>query len=216
MKLLILIPLLTVAAAAQAQIYRCEREGKIAFSDHPCEPGAKATKKFYATSAAVGHLDLHISVRYYNVEGLDYESLRTSLNVNGPMGYHGFASWRCSYHYTTKMRGNACQIATVTTRVSGEILMPRWVDEASAPVALQRRWSDYYSALKTHEDGHIQNGRELALLVKERLMGIGAAPCDQIKALARNEFEHIYENLKARDKEYDIRTNHGATQGAAF
>ncbi|MBI5912038.1 MAG: DUF922 domain-containing protein [Betaproteobacteria bacterium] len=72
------------------------------------------------------------------------------------------------------------------------------------------------TALKRHEDGHIQHGRELALLVKERLMGLGVVPCDQMQALAEGEFQRLYGNLKARDQEYDARTNHGATQGTVF
>jgi hypothetical protein len=40
--------------------------------------------------------------------------------------------------------------------------------------------------------------------------------CDRLKTLARDESQRLYANLKARDKEYDARTNHGATQGAAI
>jgi len=208
--------LLAVASSAQAQIYRCERDDKIAFSDRPCETGAKSTQKSYATSGASGVLDLQIAVNNYQVQGRDYGSLVSSLNANGPRGSHGLASWRIGYEYTTERQRDACQIATVRLKVSGEILMPRWTEESSAPLELQRRWSDYYAALKRHEDGHIQHGRELALLVKERLMGLGAVPCDQLPALAEREFQRLYGNLKARDQEYDARTNHGATQGAVF
>jgi predicted secreted Zn-dependent protease len=94
--------------------------------------------------------------------------------------------------------------------------MPRWINEPSAPQALQRRWSHYYAALKKHEDGHIQHGREFAILMKERLMGIGVVPCDQMQALAQSEYQRLYSNLKTRDQEYDARTNHGASQQAVF
>jgi predicted secreted Zn-dependent protease len=208
--------LLAVASGAQAQTYRCERDGKITFSDRPCEAGAKATQKFYATSVVSGVLDLQIAVTYYAVQGHDYGSLARSLRANGPKGFHGLARWNVTYKYTTKRQRDACQIATVRIKVSGEILMPRWADEPSAPQDLQRRWSDYYAALKRHEDGHIQHGRELALLVKERLMGLGAVPCDDMQTLAQAEFQRVYGNLKARDQEYDARTNHGTTQGAVF
>ncbi len=218
MKLLLSLALLAVASTAHAQatVYRCERDGKIAFSDQPCQSGAKGSTKVYAAPGTVGLLDLQVSVRPYNVEGRDYTSLKRSLHTNGPKGYQGFASWNCTYEYTTKKRGNDCQIATVVTQVKGEILMPRWVDEASASVELQRRWSNFYSALKTHEDGHIQHGRELALLVKERLMGIGWTSCNDLASLARREFDKVYNNLKARDQEYDTRTEHGITQGTRF
>jgi predicted secreted Zn-dependent protease len=214
--IIVYLLLLAVASRTQAQVYRCEHDGRIAFSDRPCEAGAKATRKGYATSGASGVLDLQIAANHYPVQGRDYGSLASSLNANGPKGFHGLASWKIGYEYTTKRQRDACQIATVRVKISGEILMPRWAEESSAPLELQRRWGDYYAALKRHEDGHIQHGRELALLVKERLMGLGAAPCDQVQALAQGEFQRLYGNLKARDQEYDARTNHGATQGAVF
>jgi len=208
--------LLAVANGVQAQVYRCERDGKIAFSDRPCETGSRASQKAYATSLASGALDLQIAVARYAIQGRDYDSLSRSLRANGPKGFHGFANWNVSYEYTTKRHRDGCQIATVRTKVSGEILMPQWADEQAAPLELQRRWSDYYGALKRHEDGHIQHGRELAQLVNERLMGLGVVPCNQLRVLTQGEFQRLYGNLKARDQEYDARTNHGETQGAVF
>lgn len=215
-RLLIGLLLVAVAGLTHGQVYRCEQGGQIVFSDQTCERGAKATKKVFATSAAIGTLDIQIAVTHYSVQGQDYDSLMSSLRANGPKGFHGLASWNIRYDYTTKRRGDACQIDTVRTQVNGRILMPRWTDELSAPQALRRRWNDYYAALKWHEDGHIQHGKELALLVKERLIGLGVAPCDQMQVMAQKEFDRLYGNLKMRDQEYDARTNHGAIQGAIF
>jgi predicted secreted Zn-dependent protease len=208
--------LLALASGTQAQVYRCEHDGKVAFSDRPCEAGAKASQKAYATSVASGVLDLQIAVTHYAIQGHNYDSLARSLRANGPKSFHGLASWNVSYEYTTKRDGDACRVATARIKINGEILMPQWADEPSAPRELQRRWSDYYAALKRHEDGHVQHGRELALLVNERLMGLGVVPCDQMQALAQVEFQRLYGNLKTRDQEYDTRTNHGETQGVVF
>lgn len=214
--IIVCLSLLAVTSGAQALVYRCEREGRIAFSDQRCEAGAKETQKNYAVSVANGELDMQIVVSYYEVQGYDYDSLTRSLRANGPMGYHGLASWNVNYEFTSKRYRDACLIDMVLVKVTGEILMPRWTDEHSAVLELQRRWNDHYAALKRHEDGHIQHGKELALLVKERLMGLGPVPCDQIQALAQEEFQRRYDILKGRDQEYDARTNHGATQGAQF
>lgn len=216
----LLLALLLTHATAHAQVYRCEQNGKLAFSDQPCKPGAKSTQKDYAPQGApqgaTGTLDLDVPVRYYAVQGTDHATLAQSLKANGPRGFHGLASWRLDYQYTTRRTGPNCQVDSVNVKVGGEILMPRWADENAAPVELQRRWATYYAALKRHEDGHVQHGRELALLVKERFMGLGAHPCEQFKALTEGEFNRLTTNLKTRDQEYDARTNHGATQGAAF
>ena len=202
---------LDVTSSAHAQVYRCERGGNIEFSDQPCVVGAKESKKDYATSAS-GVLDLQLTVPHYDVLGKDYESVVRSMNNNGLRGAAGLAAWKVRYTYTTKKSRDDCQIATVRVIVSGEILMPRWTGESDAPRELQRWWSNMYDKLKRHEDGHIQHGRELALLVKERLMGLGVVPCDQLQSLAQREYQSIYDNLKGRDQEYDRRTNHGLNQ----
>lgn len=212
------LALAQAANDAGAQVYRCEQNGKLSFSDQPCKAGAKATQKDYApaTAGATASLDLQVVVNHYAVQGRDYASLGQSLKANGPKGFHGLARWKIDYEYTTKRIRDNCQVDSVKVRVVGDILMPKWSDEAAAPPDLQRRWATYYAALKQHEDGHIQHGRELALLVRERMLGLGAVPCEQVKALTDGEFLRLHGNLKTRDQEYDARTNHGATQGALF
>lgn len=213
---LLLTAMVVTAQPAMAQVHRCERAGKITFSDQPCEAEAKASQKAYATASASGSLDLKVVVTHYDVTGRTFDALTRSLRANGPQGFHGMASWRIGYQYRTIRQADTCRIDTVITTVSGEILMPRWIDEATAAPALQRRWTEHYAALKRHEDGHIQHGRELALLVKERLMGLGSVACDTLKGLADGEFQRLHQNLKTRDRQYDARTGHGATQGAFF
>lgn len=208
--------LIATIGNAHAQVHRCERAGKIAFSDQPCEVGDKASQKVYSSSAASNALDMQVVVTHYSVEGMSDAALARSLKANGPGGFHGLASWNVSFNYTTKKRSDACEIDAVRIKVSGEILMPRWTDESSAPPPLQERWRKYYAALKRHEDGHILHGKELALRVAERLMGIGAMPCGQIQSLAQGEFQRTYNNQKTRDQEYDARTNHGKAEGAVF
>ncbi len=214
------IPIVALAVFATcectAQIYRCEHGGKISYSDQTCEAGAKSTKKAYSPSTASGTLDLQVVVTNYAVAGQDYESLLNSMNVNGPKGFHGLASWKIRKEFATTTAKDGCRITTVRLTVTGEILMPLWGDKSTAPADLQQRWARYYDALKVHEDGHIQNGKELGVLVKERLMSLGTLPCERLPEIAEREYQRVYGNLRSRDKEYDVRTNHGATQGARF
>jgi predicted secreted Zn-dependent protease len=163
-----------------------------------------------------GGLDTKIIWNRYPVTGRDYASLVRSLSANGPKGFHGLANWDISYQYTTVPSGTMCRFDSVRLTVKGEILMPKWTDEAAAPPSLRQRWQDYYAALQQHEEGHVQHGNELAALVQEKFLGYGDMACGQAKAIAQSEFDRLYNNLKNRDKEYDQRTQHGATQGARF
>ena len=219
-KALLACVLFFASGQALAQLYRCELHGKPAVSNQPCKPGEEPSSKSAAPPAtpseANGTLDMNITLKHYTVRGRDAASLSQSLKANGPKGFHGLTSWNFAYEYTAQKQGNGCRMRTVRVKVDGEILMPQWADEATAPPDLRRRWHTYYAALKEHEDIHLQHGRELAPLVKERLMGLGAMPCEQVKAIADGEFRRLTGSLRARDKEYDERTNHGANQGTAF
>lgn len=41
-------------------------------------------------------------------------------------------------------------------------------------------------------------------------------PCNKVHALTEAEFRRLSGTSKAREKEYDVTTRHGATQGARF
>jgi predicted secreted Zn-dependent protease len=216
--------MLTPTSAA-AQVRKCMVEGRTVYTDLPCatsEPIAviknnsmQASTTTNSSSPAKG-IDSKIIWNRYPVRGQDYASLVKSLAVNGPRGFHGLTSWNVTYQFTTRITGNVCRFDSIRLIVKGEILMPKWTDEDTAPPALRQRWADYYSALQQHEEGHLQHGNELAALVQEKFLGYGDFACDQGNAVAKNEFDKIYLNLKNRDKEYDVRTQHGATQGARF
>jgi predicted secreted Zn-dependent protease len=200
---------LAVLAPAQAQVMRCESGGAVTYSDRPCPNGERQTQQAAAHPSSGGSLDMQIEVKHYPVYGRSWFQLRESMEENGPNGYHGLAGWNVGLELRMRPDRGLCRIDHVKVTVTGAILMPRWVDEADAPVAMQQQWRFAYDTLKRHEDGHIQHGRELGLLVRERLMGLGAMPCDRLEPAARSEFDRLHENLKTRDQEYDRRTQHG-------
>ena len=127
------LALLLAAGAAQGQIHRCERDGSVSYSDRPCEAGAKSSSKTYAAVGPTGALDLRVSVVHYDVRGLDYPSLLGSLRVNGPKGFHGLAKWGVAFDNSIEPLGDDCAISAARVRVTGEILMPRWVDARRGP-----------------------------------------------------------------------------------
>jgi predicted secreted Zn-dependent protease len=211
------LALCLVAGSAWGQVHRCEVGGRLTYSDQPCEADAKASTFVPRVSPRVdAALDLQVQVKHYEVQGNDRESLLLSLKMRGPQGFHGLAQWKLRYAFTSQKRAALCQIDSVRVSVEGEILMPRWRDEARAAPALRQRWADYIVALKQHEDGHIDHGRELALSVRQGLLALGPRPCDQLVVQAQREFDRLQGNAKDRDRDYDARTQHGATQGARF
>jgi predicted secreted Zn-dependent protease len=156
-----------------------------------------------------GVIDFQISTHHYQVNGADIGAAYESLRVRGPNGFAGWARWKVDFDFSKQAVASGCIITAVTIRVVGEIAMPEWAEEKSATSADQAAWRAMYVKLKHHEDGHVQHGREFAILLKERLMGLGTVACDLLQSRAQQEYQRLYANLKDRDQEYDRRTDHG-------
>jgi predicted secreted Zn-dependent protease len=205
---------------AQA-VHRCTKEGQTVYSQFPCEAGQQ-TKKVDVKLADIASSQLlsELVWKTYDVTGVDYSGLVRSLAAHGPQfngkSFHGLAKWNVSYRYETQVAGRQCKFSHIELKIAGEILMPNWRDEAKASTELRQRWSKYYAALKAHEEGHVQHGKELALRLREHFLGLGNFECAEAGGLAQRAFDRIYSNLKDRDRDYDQRTQHGATQGALF
>ena len=206
--LFLLMPL-----AAHAQVYKCTEGPAVIFSDKPCASAAAVSTQIAVTSNADGRLDFQADLtRHYLVTGPNFRAARLSMNVRGPGGWSGMARWKVDYTFESKRAGQGCAIGRVAVRVVGDIQMPQWVEEASASQADQFEWRRLYANLERHEQGHIQHGREFGLLLKERLLGIGTVPCDELKGRAQQVYTTLYANLNQRDAEYDRRTDHGLRQ----
>lgn len=199
------------APNAMAQVYRCVVNGEAAFSDRPC-PGGDSVAVRVPAPAAQSRIKLDVVTDHYAVNGADFRAALASVRQRGPQGFAGLARWSVRYKYQTQSAAGFCRITDATIHVTGKILMPRWEDKARAPATEQARWSRMYTDLKRHEDGHIQYGREFAVLFQERLLGIGQVPCSTLDAQAQRVFDQLMKNLKFRDAEYDRRTEHGLRQ----
>lgn len=204
------VAILLPAATAQAQVYRCGPPGAAVFSDRPCADGGTQLKALSASPT--GAVEFEVPVFHYEVHARELRGAVHAIRTQNPGGFWGWAGWQVHYKYEHTETGGSCAVKHVTVRVQGKITMPRWVNEAEATQAEQTEWRRMYADLKRHEDGHIQHGREFALLLKERLLGMAAGPCGELAARASGERQRLLANLQQRDAEYDRRTDHGLRQ----
>jgi predicted secreted Zn-dependent protease len=201
---------LAFAATANAQIYKCGQGVDTVLTDRPC-PGS-GTQMKTVTGGPSGSLDFNVMTRHYAVNGPDVQSVAQSIRMSNPGGFWGWARWKVDYKYDQAESKAGCSITRVGVQVTGDILMPTWQQEKAGSSDDQQAWRRMYADLKRHEDGHVQHGREFAMLLKERLLGIGTVRCAELESRARQEYSLLYGNLQARDKEYDRRTEHGLRQ----
>jgi predicted secreted Zn-dependent protease len=73
------------------------------------------------------------------------------------------------------------------------------------------------SALKVHEKGHADIGRDAARAVEQRLRELGSFPdCPLLEAAVKEAGNGVIAEFSKRELGYDLRTAHGVTQGATF
>lgn len=204
------LTLLLAITPCHAQVYKCSQAGATVFTDKPCTEVGKALA--IGGASPQGAIQVDVVTQHYKVSGRSFQEVYRSLKANNPGGFLGWARWKVDYHVDRNSHGSDCSVGAVSIRMTGRILMPEWTDEKSTVDIQQYRWRQMYSGLKRHEDGHIQNGREFAILLKQRLLGMGTVPCAELDERARREYELLSANLRDRDREYDRRTQHGLRQ----
>lgn len=153
-------------------------------------------------------------IRYYEVQGADFETLLAALNAHG--GSHGQADWKLTYQYQPRLAGRVCSVGSLTTRLELAMTLPKWSPPRNAPANLVARWTRYVNALRIHEEEHLQIGRDFETAFKRSLAVASTRTCDELDRNIKSYFDLLLEKHRARDRDYDRDTAHGRTQGAEF
>jgi len=159
-------------------------------------------------------------VIHYDIGGEESFELRAQMDALGPQDDDGarhdaYTKWfvRWFYDYDRSVE-TQCKLTNVRATVEVKMTMPRWTSESGE---LATRWQQYLAALRTHENGHVQNAVDAARFIIVDLQQQPPSPdCDSAAQLANAKGNEELELARARDREYDAETNHGATQGATF
>lgn len=219
---LLLILLALAGLAHAADVRKCvDTKGKVVYVDGPC-PKATQPERLKSAPAPVApaakpKIPEGASLRYYDVEGIEYTALLASLGERGPNGQPSQTEWRVLYAYRIVQRDGRCGVGLVETQVKADILMPRWERRHGASADLIARWEAYQAKLLEHEEGHIRHAHQLAAALEEELPKIPHVPnCRALDAAVRARYEELKGIYERRDKEYDAQTQHGKLQGAVF
>lgn len=161
------------------------------------------------------------SVEYYDVSGTTAAELRLSLNKSRPGGQKSpFGDGRTVWHVTWNYqyaKQDQCAITSVSITADIKTVLPRWSPAPGLPPNLGARWDAYMSALKVHEKGHADFGRDAARAVEQRLRELASFPdCPLLEAAVKDAGEGVIAEFSKKELGYDLRTAHGVTQGATF
>lgn len=156
----------------------------------------------------------------YPVRPAPGASLREALDAASPVRwegrlFHADTRWQVRWTYRWFERGDgSCRITGARVELEGRIRLPRLED---ASPAQQARFDRYLAALRLHELGHYQFGRDAAHEIEQRLLGLPGMPrCAALEAAAEALAQRTLEKHRERERDYDRRTGHGLGQGAVL
>ena len=166
--------------------------------------------------------DLVEDTRYYDVTGETPAEIWQEMKAHGPVGkdgvrYNGNTKWSVRWRYPYARSAEGCATGPVAVRLSVVYTLPRWDRPRGASTELESQWERFIEALDEHEQGHAEFGRQAAREIKQALEAIPArSSCESLSRIANATGAEILELTRPQEREYDRRTNHGATQGTAF
>ncbi|RWA75379.1 MAG: DUF922 domain-containing protein [Mesorhizobium sp.] len=143
--------------------------------------------------AAIGlgeaRADVRLEETYstYQLRGLTPEALHEDLHRVAKRDRDGLVDGEVGedLHWILRFvkAGNSCQVSSDDIVLKLNILLPTWVDQERADLAVRSVWDNYFQQLKAHEDGH----RKIAIDAAERISKLthGATASGPCKALER-------------------------------
>lgn len=156
--------------------------------------------------------------RPYTAPIAEGQSLRAALNAATPIRqdgkpFHAYTAWNVHWNFWWYSEANGrCRITRVRTRLTTTVQLPQLQGGTPAQQAVFER---YARALRHHEQGHVQWGRDAAHAIDR---GIAALPtaqdCAGLERQANALGQRLLAEHMARERDYDRSTGHGTTQGA--
>lgn len=165
-----------------------------------------------------GQSTLVWKTNYYSVIGANLGEIRRSMEQSRPWkeleNRSGLTEWRIDWRFEVTPVEGGCRCSSFTTTTAITNTLPRWTPPAEAPAELKAAWTRYITALREHENGHSRLALAAAADLHKRMKAIGlAADCDRLRKRIHDLAEGVIEEHRQRERDYDRRTRHGATQG---
>lgn len=164
------------------------------------------------------------SFKYYSVNLHSVKSKRdvsialsrASPILDNKVRYLGRANWKASWKYKWREKDGSCFIRDVTTKVKILYTMPKALSLPRSK-GLRDSYSSFYKALMLHEKGHRDIAVRGAKAIEVQLGKMKRkGDCSKIAKSANAKAHEILRIYKAANRAYDLRTEHGRTQGASI
>lgn len=155
----------------------------------------------------------------YAVSGQTIDQIQRSIaehtpSRNGDSYYAGVTIWNLSATYDLIPSPDGCLLDNGQVFLKIRIHLPVLESVPKSP-GVEKEWRRFYSALNAHEALHAQNAYLAATTLLTKINGTRTdVPCARAKVIAEKATAALIERISTYDKDLDIQTRHGTTQGA--
>jgi predicted secreted Zn-dependent protease len=160
----------------------------------------------------------NIAYTYYIANSDPSHSLLNILNSSSPIRhegkiYHAYTTWNVKWSFRWFENPNgSCKITTVTTELSGSIKLQKLIGETASQ---REQFDEYLSALRIHELGHYNIGKDAATAIDSKILALPELPdCKDLEAAANDIGYRTLNEYKEKEIQYDTTTVYGRSQGA--
>ncbi len=171
-----------------------------------------------ATLTAQAQNSTVCTTNFYNITGSSFRDIRESIARARPWkdAFDGDTHWDVRWKFQYQARPGGCSITSYSVTTKIVITLPRWTPPADVDPGVKEQWTRYYTNLVQHEWGHARLGAAAGDEVAKRISEVPAqSECDAMTKLIDEKAGHTVDGYRAREKEYDRRTNHGMNPSGA-
>jgi predicted secreted Zn-dependent protease len=155
---------------------------------------------------------VHWATNFYAVTGTNFREIRQSIARARPWkdDFDGDTRWRVAWNFNTVQTANGCACTGFHTTTTLTITAPRWTPPAGVLPEVKEQWTRYFTNLLQHEAGHARLALDAASEIQKRISAVTAGPdCAQLRDTINQRAEKVVADYRAREAEYDRRTEHG-------
>lgn len=158
------------------------------------------------------------TTNYYAVTGATTREIRMSINQSRPwkerLTYDGFTEWKVNWRFRSAREGDDCRLIEFQPSAIITTTLPRWTPPPEASPEVREAWKRYMIGLVQHETVHGRFAYAAVEDMKKKIASLPPMPCEQLKERVNQLANGVMDDYRQREKDFDKRTNHGATQGA--
>lgn len=156
---------------------------------------------------------------FYDVSGDTPAAVWASMREGSirTLGGHHFA--RTEWNVTWRARwggAGTCRVSSTDVQLTAQVTLPRWTPPVNAPPELVAAWATFMHSLSLHEARHVDIAARAARDLRREVEAVTGAGCAGMDARTRTAAERVLTAQREQSRQYDLRTRHGATEGAVW